>query len=544
MARTQINIVQDPSSRVLEEAISMFPSTIANMRQLKMADAESKRSEARLAIAQSQHEQAMKETKQKEIARDSLVSSTSDYDYAGLSNPERWVNNAETGQESIFSQDMPDFERGRQAYIKGMASGDMPANDLNYTEQRNATDASFMAKKVSVFNSLVDKLRRDKTAEGWNEKQIMREVDRLYGGDKMYLQYKRLESTLAPGMLPIMDYSAVVKSRPWFSSDLSEGKISSWAFDKDVNPETGQVEGWSDPNWKGITSGVGTALATAWWLYSRGKGPKPKVGLGSSPKPTGAGAAGGGGATPVPMNRQIPINSSAVPRIGYPNASGRGNVPIVYGRQGATATTRPPGGGATPIVYGRQGQTPIVGGPRPTPTAEELLNSARNMNPNRNVDFINKPWYSYSRLGSNLGSKTAGLAKASIPFFAPTIGQTVGGAIGGEEGEKWGRGIGTAFMAKSVGGPAGQRFLGWLATKFPKMSPSLAKAAQLTGKTNLGDTGMEVFNTLLGLGMTTSEVLNLISMFNAEGQVEQGSDKTGAKQRHYTDLTHGKTTQY
>ena len=123
MARTQINIVQDPSSRILEEALDILPSTVANMRQLRHQDAESKRAEARLAMAEAEHEYNKKVRKQAEDSKKALIGATSGYDWEGLSDSSKWMTVADENgviQQSILAGKMPDYHEGLAQYNKAM----------------------------------------------------------------------------------------------------------------------------------------------------------------------------------------------------------------------------------------------------------------------------------------------------------------------------------------------------------------------------------------------------------------------------------------
>ena len=523
MARTQINIVQDPSSRILEEALDILPSTVANMRQLRHQDAESKRAEARLAMAEAEHEYNKKVRKQAEDSKKALIGATSGYDWEGLSDSSKWMTVADENgviQQSILAGKMPDYHEGLAQYNKAMEIGGMPADELNYSQRKDATDASFMAKKLSIFNALVAKTRREKTAEGWAEKQIMREVERLYGGAQMMDQYESLTSRLGEGVLPTIDYQRLQPSMPWLSSDFSKGKLTSWAFDKDINPETGEVEGWSDLNLKG-----GAALTAAAWLASK-RFPALR-GI------FGAGAAKGGKKATKKAAQKIFQQQKQLPHTRrYNPLQLPGPRQLPGGR-----TLQLPGGNKLPVPAGRAPINPVgtpikpkvsglgQAGRASAPTIAELLNTAKGLGGGPGGQFIRQP---------GLGSKIGGWAKGALPYAAPTIGGAIGSQLGGEEGNLLGQVGGTGIMMQKISAPAGKSFLNYLAAKFPSIAARAGAMSGIDGPFPLGD--------FLALGFTGVQLISLYQQWqNDKGSANSSYDmsqknKKGSSQNSYQQL--------
>jgi hypothetical protein len=518
MARTQVNIVQDPSSRILEEALDILPSTIASMRQLRQQEHESKRADARLAMAEAKHKVDMDNVQKADDAKKALLKATSGYDWSGLSNPEMWkkgLNEDGTIRDSAFSSDLPDYWQAVQSYKDDMEKSGQPYDELLISQRKDATDASFMAKKVSIFNSLVDKTRREKFAEGWSEKDVMKYINHHYGGEAMYSQYENLKSRIGADVLPPLDYKAITKSQPWFSSDLSEGKISSWAFDPDLD-ESGEKEGWSDLNiWGGgaLTTAALTALA---WKYPALRGL-----FGQAAKETTKQAAKKNSATKkvkkfVANRQNMPLGS------GQTIGSGQKLLPTR-----AVVTTGGAGGGTTgsalPIVYqgaGGAGSSVI------RKTTAELLDDAAALGANTK----NAPHIDISKIPLPMSEKLLNFGKSIAPMFAPQAGGALGEAIGGDTGRDIGQTLGTGWMSYSIGGAGFKKLMGLIGNKFPSLAPAVGQLAA-NESIKLSD--------LLGLGLSGAQITMLLQQLGGSDGTPQAlnTDAPNKKVRSaYNDL--------
>ena len=470
------------------------------MQQLRQQESESKRADARLAMAESKHKVDMDNIRKAEAAKNALLKATSGYDWESLANPETWqkgTNPDGTIRPSAFSTDLPEYWAAVETYKQDMEATGQPYDELVISQRKDATDASFMSKKVSIFNSLVDKTKREKYAEGWSDSDVYRYVASQYGGEEMNSQYEALTSRLGPDVLPPLDYEPIAAKQPWLSSDLSKGKLTSWAFDPDLN-EAGEKEGWSDMNLLGGGVTAATMAALAWkfpWLRGlMGKGVKETVKKGVKVKPK------------VPVIK----GTTRVPQVGT-----------------ASRTPLPVNTTNKPILYGRQGGPPIRIMPgQGGPTTAELLKTAANMGGGGTP--LNKV------VSTTLPRKIVDFGKAALPWAAPEIGGGIGEAIGGEDGRKLGTALGVGIMGKKVGLPAAKNFLGYIGTKFPKALPQLAK---LNPDAKGGM--LNIIGQLTSIGFTTSQVVNLWQEFTGDNTLADSlnTDSPNKKGRSkYHDL--------